>query len=475
MRLRKSKFFQHKVIKSSVWYTFSNFFVRGVAFLSIPIFTRLLSTSDYGKISVFATYVAIFTVVASLGLTHSAQRGLLDFKSDFDNYISSIAFLSFLLFLVFFSIMSIIYRPMSKLLEIDGYLYFFLIGQAYFAFVRRFILVKFRLQYKYRIVSLANIAVSIASIGLSIILIKEVFTGEEYLGKIIGTGIFPITIGIASLLYLIVKGKKLINPTYWKAALFVSVPFIFHSISGIINAQFDRIIIAKYLSTSQTGLYSFAYNIGLIISVVWMSMNSAFNPYFFEKIKEKEDNEILIYSKLYRDAFTIIFLVLLLISPEIVKLMAEESYWVGLNIVPWIFFALFFQVLISFESKIIYVHKKTYLIPIGTIIAAASNIVLNIIFIPIYGYEAAAVTTVISYVFLFLYHFFVTKFVVKTSFYGFLFHFRAIFAAVVGTVIFIYLKDVLYARIASAIVVIVLGSFLLFRLYKSSLRNKQTL
>lgn len=472
MKFRRPKFFQHIVVKSSVWYTFSNFLVRGMAFLTIPIFTRLLSTSDYGKISIFATYVAIFTVISSLGLTNSAQRGILDYKNDFENYISSTAFLSFLVFLVFFIIMTLVYKPMSKILEIEGYLYFFLFGQAYFGFVRNLMLAKLRLQYRYKLVSTLNILVSIVSIGLSIGLITSVFGDERYLGKIIGTGVPTVIVGVVSLLYLIVNGKQLINVAYWKAALLISAPFIFHTLSGIVNAQFDRIIIVKYLGSAQTGLYSFAYNIGLIITVVWTSMNSAFNPYFFEKIKEKKEKEIREYSKLYRDAFTIIYLVLLLISPEIVRLMAAESYWIGLNIIPWIFFALFFQVLISFEIKIEYVYKKTYLVPIGTLISAVINIVLNIIYIPIYGYEAAAVTTVISYVFLFFYHFLVTKLVVKVSFFGFLFHLRAIVIAAAGTILFIFLKDVFPARIAAAVVVIVAGGLSVRGLYRRSVRRE---
>jgi len=64
----------------------------------------------------------------------------------------------------------------------------------------------------------------------------------------------------------------------------------------------------------------------------------------------------------------------------------------------------------TFETNTEYYFKKTHYIYIGTMMAAALNVVLNIIFIPRYGYVAAAITTDISYLFLFVFHFLITKY-----------------------------------------------------------------
>ena len=84
---------KHKLLNASGWYTVTNFFVKGISFLTIPIFTRILTTEDYGIVSLYLTWVSLFSVFISLDLSWSVQRGKFEFKKDFDNSISSVLFL----------------------------------------------------------------------------------------------------------------------------------------------------------------------------------------------------------------------------------------------------------------------------------------------------------------------------------------------------------------------------------------------
>jgi O-antigen/teichoic acid export membrane protein len=443
--------FGNTVVKSGLWYTFANFFIKGMVVFSIPIFTRLLSTADYGIVAVFNSYTDIFAIILGLALGQASQRGKIEFKDDFENYLSSIALLSLIVFVFFYVFLFIFSKPIQNLLEIKSLLYHFMIFQAYFTFTYRLYTGKLVLEYKYKTYSILAMIISVVTILASIYLIKKIFLDEKYYGRIFGTGSFYIVIGIAALLFLLSKGKNRINLKYWKAALVISVPYVFHNVSGIINAQFDRIVINKYIGASPTGIYSFAYNVGMLVTVLWQSMNTAFNPYFFDKIEKKRNQLVLIASKVYRDVFTLSFIVILFISPEIVKLLANENYWGGLYIVPLIFLALYFQVLISFEAKIEYANKMTFLTPIGTTISALINVILNIIFVPRYGYIAAAVTTVISYIVLFIYHFIVTKYLVKVTFYGLLFHAVGIIMAFFATVLFYVFEEMLLIRLLTTL------------------------
>jgi len=116
---------------------------------------------------------------------------------------------------------------------------------------------------------------------LSILLILLVFNNKRYFGRIIGSALPVVVSGFALLIYVFRKGEKFIEPVYWKYALVISVPLIFHTLAGIINSQFDRIFINKYVGISEAGIYSFAYNIGLIINILWTSTNQAWVPLAF--------------------------------------------------------------------------------------------------------------------------------------------------------------------------------------------------
>ncbi|MDO7975808.1 lipopolysaccharide biosynthesis protein [Oceanotoga teriensis] len=460
------KILNNKVIKAGSWYTVTNFFTKGITFLTLPIFTRLLSTSDYGIVNLYTSYLSIFTIIFSLDLVASIQRGKFDFKDDFNGYVSSVLFLGTLSFLFCSSIVLIFHNYFSKILELSNLLIFILLLNSFFSFVQNLVFAKFQVEYNYKKVSLITIFSSLMGVFLSIFLITKIFPDEGYLGQIIGKAFPVILFGFILMMYIFLKGKKLIDLKYWKYSLLISLPLILHGVSGIINSQFDRIIINKYIGSSETGIYSFAYNVGMIIMVLWTSTNQAWVPWFFEKMELKDFSSIKKRAKNFRDFFTIAYIFILFISPEIIKLMSDSSYWEGLYIVPFIFMSYYFNLMYSFEVNIEFYTKKTHLISIGTIFAALVNVILNLIFVPLYGSVAAAITTVISNFALFAFHYLITNKVLKINIFGFKFHFISLIYVILSTLIFIIFKDYLIIRI----VILLISFWYLFKKYKNILK-----
>ncbi|PNR88801.1 hypothetical protein X925_05145 [Petrotoga sp. 9T1HF07.CasAA.8.2] len=457
------KIMNNRVVKAGSWYTFTNFFTKGIALLTLPIFTRLLSTTDYGIVSLFTSWAGIFSVIISLDLAWSTQRGKFEFKDDYNRYISSVVFLSLLIFSSFLLLFIIFSDFFSNITSLSKGLFFIMVFHSYFQFMHNLSFAKFQVEYKYKVVSIITIFSSIIGVLLSIYLIRNFFVGSSYLGRILGTFLPNAILSISFIFYFLLKGREFVNLNYWKYALVFSVPFILHNISGIINAQFDRIIINQYLGPSETGIYSFAYNVGMIVSVFFMSINQAYIPYYLEKMENREYKKILFISKNYRNLFIIFYSVILFISPEIVKLMAEKSYWEGLGIIPYIFLAYFFNFMYNFETNTEYYYKKTQYIPIGTMLAAAVNVILNYIFIPKYGYFAAAITTDISYFVLFVFHYLITKYKMKKPMFGLRFHLVSFFAAIGITLSFIIIKDLVFVRYALAGSTLIIGLIFLER------------
>lgn len=454
--------FNNRIFKAGTWYTISNFFVKGINFLTIPIFTRILTTDDYGIVSLYNTWVAIFILIIGLSLNESIRRGKYDYENEYDEFVSSITVLSFLIFGVYIIIFILLNNIFIQMTGLSRLLFTLMIVQSFFAYIKELAATKLRFEYKYKKVSLINIVNSVIGVTLSIFLITNTFGETRYLGKIIGTAIPIILLGIIFSIYLIKKGRTFVNLAYWKYAIILSVPLVFHGLSSVVNSQFDRIIISRYIGDSATGIYSFAYNIGIIISVVAISLEQAWLPWFFEKFKDGKYEEIKNRALIYRNAFAFIYIAVLMVSTELVKFMANESYWSGLKVLPWIFMAYYFQFMYALEVNIEYALKKTVLIPIGTILSAVVNIVLNIIFIPRYGYVAAAITTVIAYFLMFLFHFLMTTQVLKQNIYGLKFHMQSLLYLAIATFLFLVFKDILILRV----LVMFISAFFLYRSFK---------
>ncbi|MDF1616143.1 lipopolysaccharide biosynthesis protein [Petrocella sp. FN5] len=437
----------NKIIKAGSWYTFTNFFVKGLAFITIPVFTRILSTEDYGLVSLYNTWVIILSILIGLSLNESIRRAKYDFPEEYDQFSSSITTLTMIIFSAFFVVFVFLKTSVQNILGFSDLLFYMISFQAYFSFINELLITKLRYEYKYKAVSLISIFSSIFGVLLSIYLIMYIFDGTRHIGKILGNGIPIVFTGIFALFYLLKKGRRYFDVKYWKYGLVLSMPLIFHNLSNVANNQFDRVLINHYIGESATGIYSFAYNIGTIVTVIAVSFSQAWLPWFFEKLKNDEVQVIRDRAILYRDSFTFVYVVILMISTELVKLMADSAYWIGLDIVPWIFMAHYFQFLYAFEVNVEFALKRTKLISIGTVLAAMINISLNIILIPIYGYIAAAVATTISYFLLFVFHYILTSKVIKKSIFGIRFHVHSVLYVLISTAFFIIFKDWIYIRL----------------------------
>ncbi|HAK44252.1 MAG TPA: hypothetical protein DCM59_18125 [Clostridium sp.] len=445
-----------KIVKSGMWYTVSNFFLHGINFLTIPIFTRLLSTSDYGLVALYKAWVTIFMVIISLSLTESIRRAKYDYEANYDEFASSIAFLSLIIFLVYFIIFIIANNMIQSITGLSKSLLYLMIFHAFFVYIREFAITKLRFEYKYKAVSIISVLSVVLGVILSVILIKHVFVKDAYLGKIIGDVFFIILTGGFFLFYLLSKGKTFIKFDYWKYALSISTPLVIHNLSKIINDQFDRVIINKYLGQSATGIYSFSYSIGAIITVISISLGQAWEPWFFQKFNKNDIQIIKKRAEIYRDVFTLIYICVLMVSTELVKIIANENYWGGISVIPWVFLGLYFQFLYSFEVNVEFALKKTKLISLGTIFAVLINIVLNLLFIPTYGYIAAAITTAISYFVLFLLHYFLTSRIIGKKIYGLAFHLKSICYVMIATIYFIIFQENIFIRFLAILIAVLL-------------------
>ena len=96
------------VLKSGIWYTISNFLFRSIAFITAPIFSRVLSKDDYGQYNNIASWVAVMSILFACDIHSSIIRAKLDYEEDLPSYsfsalvLSNIITISFyIVFLIF--------------------------------------------------------------------------------------------------------------------------------------------------------------------------------------------------------------------------------------------------------------------------------------------------------------------------------------------------------------------------------------
>jgi len=405
-----SDFFE--LLKHGKNYISADLFTKGLAFLSIPIFTRLLVPEDYGIVAIFTSFVTIFTIIYGLGIRGAIGRYYYEQTDDFDKYYGSN-----LIFILVWGLFLTLCLFFGK----NYLLQFFQIpiGVLYFGIGVVFFSTTFRLYNSYLQASKQSKKVAKISVirGISFLIVSVLITyylrEQRYYGKVIGRLIIWFAFFIYSLIQITKTAKFRFEIKYIKYSLVFSIPIVFHLLSQYVLNSFDQVIINQLVGTKETGLYSFAYKVGMLQNIISMGMLRAWSPMFYEKLNNKQYNDINNLAKKYAKIVYIVALTLILFSQELVMILADKKYYASLNIVPVVVISYVFFFLYTMYVSYSFYYKKTYLIAVFTIIAGTIDIGLNYLLIPKYGYQAAAWTTLISYAFLFVLHYLNVRFIIK--------------------------------------------------------------
>lgn len=403
-----------ELVKHGKNYVSADLFTKGLAFISIPIFTRLLVPTDYGIISIFTSFVAIFSIIYGLGLRGAVGRYYYEKTDDFDAYYGS----NLLLVLFWGAFLSIILYfgrdYLYDFFKIPPNVIFIGIGVVFFS--TTFELYNSYLQASKQSKKFSRIAIFR---GLALLLIAVIITvqlkEQRFYGKVTAQLIVWIILFIYSTISILKISKITFKLKYIKYSLLFSIPIVFHLLSQYVLSSFDQVIINQLVGTKETGLYSFAYQVGMIQNIISMGILRAWSPIFYDKMNKKDFVGIQNLAKKYSMLVYSIAFSLILFSRELVIILADKKYYASLEIVPIVIVAYVFFFLYTMYVNYSFYYKKTKLIALFTIIAGSINIGLNYLLIPKYGYMVAAWTTLASYGVLFVLHFINSKYIIKAE------------------------------------------------------------
>ena len=217
-------------------------------------------------------------------------------------------------------------------------------------------------------------------------------------GSLEGQLIIAIIFAIPFTIIALKESKIALKPTTLKESLAFSLPLVPHHISGWILNMSDRILLERYVSLTQLGLYSLGYRIGMILNLLLVSVNYAWSPFFF-RTAASDKNAPRIFARLttyYAIAILMISLALSLLSREVIQLIASPSFWEAYRIVPIIVLAYLLNLVYFITVNHLFYTKHTGKLPFFTFTGAVANVSLNLITIPRFGVMAAAWNTVIG-------------------------------------------------------------------------------
>lgn len=391
-------------IKASLWFLICSFLQKGIQFISTPIFTRIMSTSEYGEYNVFISWESIISIIISLNIFYGVyNQGLVKYEDDRKKYSSSMQGLLFVLVVIWTSIYLLFSDIINRLLLLSTEQIVMMIILIWLSGVFQFWASEEKVEYKYKKLVIITLCASVLNPIVSIVFM--ILLSNNVLGRIAGNVIVAVVLYTWMFFFQVKKGKKFFDKKYWKHALMFSIPLIPHYVSQTVLNSSDRIMIEKMVNSSTAGIYSLAYSISLIMTLFNNSLMQTISPWIYKKIKNERISEISSVAYITLIIIACVNIALIAFAPEAVAIFAPQEYSEAIWIIPPVAMSVFFMYAYDLFAKFEFYFEKTQLIALATIIGAILNIVLNYFFIKLFGYIAAGYTTLICYVLYAFFHY----------------------------------------------------------------------
>lgn len=180
-----------------------------------------------------------------------------------------------------------------------------------------------------------------------------------------------------------------------KRILIYSFPILILGLVGILNQTVDKILFPFLLGKTaeadvQLGIYGAASKIAMIMAMFTQAFRYAYEPFVFGKSKDKDNRQIYATAMKFFIIFTLLAFLVVMFYLDILKYIIAPDYWPGLQVVPIVmaaemFMGVYFN--LSFWYKLI---DKTQWGAYFSLIGCALIVLLNVVFVPVYGYIACA-------------------------------------------------------------------------------------
>lgn len=426
-----------KALKSGIWYLVGNIVTKGMVFITTPIFTRIMEKEAIGDFSNFTSWIVILIVVCSADLYSSIAVARFDYKEELDNYIASILILGTCITVAWSIVFFLLRKQVISILGFTSREALLALAYCVTLPATQMFQAKARIEYKYKSVILLSVVSSLVPTVTALVCVN-VFS-DKLCGRELGFYIPLIGINVVIYLLLLSRSNK-ISRKYWNYALMISLPLVVHMLSGVVLSSSDRVMIKKMCGSVDMALYSIAYTSAMLVSVLWNSINMAWSPWAYEQMDANNFDTLKSGAKYILIGFGILISGVMLFGPEILWIMGGNSYMEAVKVIPPVMAGYAVQAVYSFYVNIETFSKKQKNIALATSIAAVVNVVLNWLCIPIFGYLAAAYTTLVGYIILLCLHYQMVRKLKRHMWYSSRFN----FAFVAFFVLYMMLCNLLY-------------------------------
>ena len=383
-------------VKVSLAYTICSILQKCISFITLPLFTRLLTTEQYGQYTIYSSWSGILTIFLTLNLAYgSFSTAMTKYEDQRDEYISSIQGICLLLSGIFLMIYLPWQKVWNRLFELPTSMMVLMVFETLCATAVTLWSGKKRFEFKYKSVVLVTLLIAVLGPISAFALVMHV--QEKGYARIVGYVVVTLVVGGIIFIVNCVRGKKLFSDRFWKYAFGFNIPLLAYYLSQVVFNQSDRIMISHLCGTDKAAMYGVAYNLAMILTFVLNAINNSYVPWFYGKIKEGRQEENKPIACGIALIMALLLLVVIWFAPEIIIVLAGTQYEEAIGVVLPVSVSLLLLFYTQLFANVEFYYEDKISLVLASVGSAAINCILNFLLIPRWGFVAAGYTTLVSY------------------------------------------------------------------------------
>lgn len=400
-----------RLAKDVIIYGLGDAILRGLAVVTVPIFTRFFHPADYGVISLLIAFTSFFGLLQDAGMASAAQRQYFDHVHTDPTagrkatatafwFVLGWGFLLLVLALILGEQIAQAFLKDRSLEPLVG----LVILTSFLAVLAQLVRSFFRLTFRPWPFALTALLSGGLMVGLSLWFVLQ---GAGIFGYFWG-GFLGILPGTLLTLFL---ARDFLNYRpellQLKQMLVYGLPLVPAALSGFVFDLSDRFFIARIRDFHEVGLYAVAYSIVSLLALFIGAFAQAWAPFALAHHAEKPHDAPALFARfsLYIVmVFSFLALGVTIFAQEILALLTTPEFFDAARVIPILALAYVAFASTQVTTLGMSIARKTSLIAVGAGLAAVINLLGNILLIPEWGMLGAAWSTLLAYLLLTIFY-----------------------------------------------------------------------
>jgi O-antigen/teichoic acid export membrane protein len=388
-------------------YSLGDVLVKASGFFLIPIYTRILTPTDYGIVGYLQVFSQILIVVLGFGFHGAQTRYYYEHRDENDTVgkfmftINSTTIVAFLVLILPLLLVGSLrgWTVGSENIPFYPYVTVTLIA-VLLSVLNTNVTSSLRMKQNFLGATLVHVFTFLFTTSATIFLV--VYLKQGAFGRIAGNALGLAIIFLPCYIFLYARQFKFqFSKEALKYAVGFGFPIVIHLLMGTIHNSIDRLMLEHYLPISELGIYTLGISVATVLQMFVTAFNQAYQPSYYELMEsggESRETHIVKTFKFWLVMLTLATCIGIVIGGPFLTIFAGSQFRDVSSIFPYLLLSVYAGSFYFFFSSPIFFYKKTHLLPLITGSSAIINIVLNLLLIPKYGINGAAIATIISHI-----------------------------------------------------------------------------